>query len=199
MNTIPHAGTNPLAPAADRFAPRMEILALFAALSLFFATIEYLIPKPLPYMRLGLANIPLLLALRVFDRKSYWKLVFLKVLAQALLHGTLASYVLLFSLSGSITSAAVMQILDKFFGRSLSLVGIGLGGALASSIAQGSIALLFIFGPSAIVLLPLLLLSSLVAGTAVGLFSEYYLRHSRFMARLLRERNQLGKRAGEEA
>ena len=47
-------------------APSEQIIAIFGACSLFLATIEFLFPKPLPYMRLGLANIPLLIALRLF-------------------------------------------------------------------------------------------------------------------------------------
>ena len=167
-----------------RFVPKLEILALFGAMSLFFATIEYLIPKPLPYIRLGLANIPILLSLRLFDRASYFRLVILKVFAQALLHGTFASYILIFSLLGSISSAIIMLILHAWCGRTFSLFGIGIFGALCSSGAQGSVALFYIFGSSALIVLPLLMIVGLIGGIVVGILGELFWQKSRFVALL---------------
>ena len=38
--------------------PRIQrLVALAAAVCLFLASIEYLIPKPLPFLRIGLANL----------------------------------------------------------------------------------------------------------------------------------------------
>jgi heptaprenyl diphosphate synthase len=45
--------------------PSDRAAALFGALSLFLSAIDYLLPKPLPFMRIGLANLPLLLALGI--------------------------------------------------------------------------------------------------------------------------------------
>ena len=41
---------------------RREVAAFFGALCLFFATVEYLFPRPVPFLRLGLSNLPILLA-----------------------------------------------------------------------------------------------------------------------------------------
>ena len=54
---------------------RRNVTAFFAALCLFLSAIEYVIPKPLPFMRLGLANMPIVLALYVLKRKELCVLV----------------------------------------------------------------------------------------------------------------------------
>lgn len=61
---------------------RIEFVALLAAFALFLSTVEYMIPKPLPFMRLGLANLPLMIALGVARNKEYALLSILKVLGQ---------------------------------------------------------------------------------------------------------------------
>ena len=76
---------------------RRNLIAFFASLCLFLSAVEYVIPKPLPFMRLGLANMPLVLALYVFGAKEILLLVLLKILGQGFITGTLFSYIFLFS------------------------------------------------------------------------------------------------------
>ena len=121
-------------------------LAFFAACCLLFSTIEWLVPKPVPFMRIGLANVPILLALRIMPWPHILLLILLKVLGQALLHGSLFSYIFLFSLSGSLASGLAMLACSRVFGRQLSLIGISIMGALASNCAQIAIAVWLLFG-----------------------------------------------------
>ena len=46
---------------------RLDLVAFMGALCLFFSTIEYLFPKPFPFFRLGLANLPVLLSFDLFS------------------------------------------------------------------------------------------------------------------------------------
>jgi len=43
----------------SRFANRSDVTALLAAFCFFLSTIEYMLPKPMPFMRLGIANLPI--------------------------------------------------------------------------------------------------------------------------------------------
>ena len=43
-----------------------KTIAILGAFCLFLSAIEYMIPKPMPFMRIGLTNVPLLLALDIF-------------------------------------------------------------------------------------------------------------------------------------
>ncbi|MDO4507705.1 MAG: Gx transporter family protein, partial [Spirochaetales bacterium] len=57
-------------------------------------------PKPVPFFRLGLANLPIMLSFLCMTKKESTALIFLKVLLQGIISGTLFSYIFLFSLAG---------------------------------------------------------------------------------------------------
>ena len=158
-------------------------LALLGSLCLFLSAIEYLIPKPLPFMRIGLANLPLLLALDIFGPGEFFLLALLKVLGQGIIGGTLFSYVFLFSLAGTFTSAALMYLLRKCLGNKyLGFAGLGCAGAMASNGIQLVLARYLIFGASLRYLIPPFLASGFITGIVLGLICEYFCRHSRWYA-----------------
>jgi heptaprenyl diphosphate synthase len=158
-------------------------LALLGSLCLFLSAIEYLIPKPLPFMRIGLANLPLLLALDIFGPGEFFLLALLKVLGQGIIGGTLFSYVFLFSLAGTFASAALMYLLRRCLGKKrLGFAGLGCAGAMASNGIQLVLARYLIFGASLRYLIPPFLASGFISGIALGLICEYFCRHSRWYA-----------------
>ncbi|MDR1147327.1 MAG: Gx transporter family protein [Spirochaetaceae bacterium] len=162
---------------AQKMAAKLPVLS---ALCLFLSTIEYMIPKPLPFIRLGLANAPLLLALRM-PPSSFFLLVFVKILGQAFISGTLFSYVFLLSLSGTTLSAAAMYFLRRIAPEKyMSLLGISVTGAVISSITQIALARLFILGPGAVYIMPPFLAMSIISGTALGAFCERFAAKSRW-------------------
>jgi heptaprenyl diphosphate synthase len=157
--------------------------ALLGAFCLFLSTIEYMIPKPLPFMRIGLANLPLILALDIFSFRSFAALTGLKILGQALITGTLFSYVFLFSLAGTAASAFSMFFLRRIFGeRRIGFTGLSVTGALVSNGIQLFLARLFIFGPSVRYIAPPFLAAGLITGAALGVFCEYFTARSKWYA-----------------
>jgi heptaprenyl diphosphate synthase len=166
-------------------------LALLGSFCLFLSTLEYLIPKPLPFMRIGLANLPLILALDLFPPGPFALLVLIKISGQALITGTLFSYVFLFSLAGSSVSALVMYGLRRLLGKGrISFIGLGVAGAVLSNLIQLVLARFFIFGEGVRFLAPLFLASGLITGAALGFFCEAFAARSRWYGRAL------GGRAG---
>jgi heptaprenyl diphosphate synthase len=163
---------------------RLKILADFGALCLFFAAIEYIFSRALPFFRIGLSNIPILLALDFMPFQALLALVAVKVLGQALLNGTLSSYVFLFSLSGSLASFLVMYPLSKILKRRVSLIGIGSAGALASNIVQVLLSVVFIFGQASIVMAPFLLGVGAVTGVLMGGFAQAFRDRSKWLLRV---------------
>ncbi len=163
---------------------RLELLAFLGALCLFFASIEYLFPKPVPFFRLGLANLPVLISLKLFPPGYVLLLVLLKVLGQGLINGTLASYVFLFSLGGSFSSVFVMLAARRLGGRHISLVGISLFGSIASNVVQIVLSIIFIYGLTAWVIAPLFMALGTGSGLFVGLFAERFQNNSRWLARI---------------
>ena len=133
-------------------------------------------------MRIGLANLPLLLALDLFTLKDFFLLALLKVLGQGIIGGTLFSWVFLFSLAGTFASAAVMYALRALLGKKhLGFAGLGCAGAMASNGVQLVLARFLVFGPAALrYLAPPFLASGFVTGIALGLVCEYFCRHSQW-------------------
>jgi len=158
-----------------------KTIAILGAFCLFLSTIEYMIPKPMPFMRIGIANLPLMLALDVFPLGTFLVLVAIKVLGQALITGTLFSYIFLFSLAGTFLSALAMYGLRRFPGRSqVSFIGVGTMGAMISNISQLGLAWVFIFRDSVWYIAPPFLAAGVVTGVALGLFCELFTRRSRW-------------------
>jgi heptaprenyl diphosphate synthase len=141
-----------------------------------------MIPKPIPFLRVGIANLPILLALDLLPVPSLLLLVALKVLGQGLIGGTLISYVFLFSAVGSFTSGLTMLAARRLFGRRASLVGVGVLGALFSNMAQVVLARLLIFGEGAWLIAPPFLAAGTVTATLLGLFATRFAERSRWLA-----------------
>ena len=163
---------------------RIELVALFAACALFLSTIEYMIPKPVPFMRLGLANLPIIIALGILKNREYLLLLVLKVLGQGLISGTIFSYIILFSLAGSISSALLMLLIYTLFKNKVSRVGISLGGALGSSLSQLLISRLILFKEATYVFAPLFLFSGLISSIILGIFANEFIHKSIWYAQL---------------
>jgi heptaprenyl diphosphate synthase len=161
-----------------------ELAPFFGALCLFFATIEYLFPKPVPFLRLGLANLPILLALGILSPRQILLVAALKVVGQGLLHGTFASYVFLFSLAGTLAATFAMLAAHRAGGRRISLVGVSVFGALASNVVQIALSIGFVFGSNAMVIAPLFLGLGGASGLLVGLLARAFATRSRWYAQL---------------
>lgn len=159
-----------------------KLVSFLAALCLFLAAIENAIPKPLPFLRLGLANLPVILTLYLLPYRKILLLVLFKVLAQGIISGTLFSYVFLFSAGGSFASAIGMIFIHALFGKYTSAVGVSLFGAMLNNFAQLLLARFFLFGENAKYIAPILLLSGLVSGLLLGIFVELFMRKSMWFA-----------------
>ena len=160
-------------------ADRKRTIALLGAFCLYLSTIEYMIPKPLPFMRIGIANLPLMLALDILPFPSFLALVGIKVLGQALMTGTLFSYIFLFSLAGTLASSLLMYAIRRGLGpKRISFMGVGIAGALCSNGTQIFLARWFIFGESAKYIAPPFLAMGIITGLALGVFCEAFIRRS---------------------
>lgn len=170
--------------SSDKSRMPISLIARLAALALFLSTVEYLIPKPLPFMRLGLANLPLMVALPLLDPVSYIILVLLKVAGQALVNGTLFSYIALFSLFGTVSSALVMFLFFRSGRHLFSFVGISMAGAMASNSVQLLLSYYLIFGSSILLIAPAFLIMGLLSSILLGLFVQRFTERSVWYSRL---------------
>jgi uncharacterized membrane protein len=157
-------------------------IAWFGALCFFLSAIEYMIPKPLPFLRLGIANLPLMLAIDVLPVPAYFALALIKIAGQGLIGGTIFSYVFLFSIAGSLASATIMLALRKAFRERVSWIGVSVAGAFASNAAQLTLARYWIFGESAWLIMPPFLAVGAVTGTLLGVFANAFAARSAWYA-----------------
>ncbi len=155
-------------------------IAFLASLCLFLSAIEFVIPKPLPFMRLGLANLPIILSLYILKPKQVFFLIFLKVLGQGFISGTLFSYILLFSLLGSFSSGIIMYVTHKLVKSNISFMGICLLGSLANASSQIILSDLLLFGDTTRYIAPLLIINACVTGLLLGAFLTKFSQHSKW-------------------
>ncbi len=170
---------------------KQELLALAVAASLFLASLEYLLPKPVPFFRFGLSNIVLLVLLRKIKGTDMYLVLLFRVVATGVIHGTIASYVFLFSLSGSVTSLSVVLLVSKIFKKEISLLGLSVVGAGVSNSVQILCSVFFVFGRTSIVIAPYLLFLGLCSGLIVGILATYYTNHSLFLSEFCRRYREL--------
>jgi heptaprenyl diphosphate synthase len=161
---------------------RTDLIAFLGALCLFLSAIEYMIPKPIPFLRVGIANLPILVSLDLLPVPSLLLVILLKVIGQGLIGGTLISYVFLFSAVGSFASGFSMILVRKLFGHRMTLVGVGVLGALFSNLTQILLARVLIFGEGAWLIAPPFLALGTVTAALLGIFADRFVARSRWLA-----------------
>ena len=172
----------PSDPISDSFSDKARLTAFLGAFCFFLSAVEYMLPKPLPFMRLGIANLPILIAIDILPFKWFLVLALVKVIGMSIISGTLFSYIALFSLAGTMAAALTMWSLRRAGGRHISQIGVSIAGAMVSNATQILIARYLVFRETAWLIAPLFLGMGLATGTALGLFSERFASVSRWYA-----------------
>jgi len=152
--------------------------ALLVATGLVLFMFESVIPRPLPWMKPGLANTAGLLALYLFGAREAAGVTLLRVVVGALLLGTFFSPAFFLSLGGGVTAVMAMA-LARHFGEGLfSIVGVSVCGAACHNLAQLSLAyVLIVHRPELFLLLPAMVIAAVFTGIVVGLVSHLILTH----------------------
>ena len=150
---------------------RNKSLAYLCALTLLFSYAEMILPRIVPFFRLGFANTVILIALDI-DFGSFIVLSVLKAVAASLMGGTLFSPFFLISLAQSVVSALVMRLLYKLISKKiLSLYGISIAGSAASALVQIGLASLYI-GKGTFSLLGPMLIFNTISGALTAFLCE---------------------------
>ena len=111
-------------------------IAYLASLTLLFSYAELFIPRFIPFFRLGLGNIAILLAFTL-SPLEFLILTFIKAISSCLVSGTLFTPFFLISVSQSVVSGFLMYLLVKLFrGRLLGVYGVSMLGSAVSALIQ---------------------------------------------------------------
>ncbi|MCR5218959.1 Gx transporter family protein [Treponema sp.] len=148
-----------------------EKVAYLTALTLLFSYVEMILPRIIPFFRLGLGNIAILMALGM-PFSSFMLLSLLKATAASLMGGILFSPFYLVSLLQSFFSALVMYgiflLNKKCKDKLISVYGISVTGSAVSALVQ-IISCAFYLGEGTYVLLG----PMLIFNTASGIITAY--------------------------
>ena len=142
---------------------RTDRISSYASLSMLFALAETLLPHPIPILRYGLSNIPLLAAIYILSGQEFLLLSFIKGIAVSLLAGTLFSPIGLMSTAQSIAAGLTMLAIKGLLKERISVYGISAAGAFSSTLAQLILAR-FYLGRGILSLMPWMLLLSIISG-----------------------------------
>ena len=150
---------------------KITLMSVLIAAAVVIGILESFIPSfGIPGIKLGLANIVILVSLYELGPKEAAVISLLRVYLAALLKGSILSMGFLMSLSGAVLSYLVMLIFYLFI-KKFSIVGVSVIGALFHSLGQILIAMLYLSTTSMIYYFPFIGVSSLITGIIVGFVS----------------------------
>ena len=171
-NAVPDAaragGEKPGRGAAD--VERLASCSLLAAVALVLSYLETMIPLPvaLPGVKLGLANVAVVVALFTLDARAAAGVAAVKVLASGLLFGS--PTMLAYSFGGTALAFAGMAGLAAIPG--VGLVPVSMVAAILHNAGQLAVAALLLQTPTVFVNLPVLAVAACVTGGVTGAVGE---------------------------
>ena len=145
-------------------------LALLAAVAATLQIAEGLIPRPVPWLRLGLGNGVTLLTLERLGFGSAAVVTGMRVLLGGLVLGTLGGPAFALSAAGGGLALVVMAAARRFAVPPFSLLGVSVLGSVAHVAAQLAVlATLLAAGRGVLLLVPLLVGTAVPLGLLTGL------------------------------
>lgn len=155
---------------------RLTRVALLTAMALILFLVESALPRPLPWMRLGLGNAPVLAALLLFGPGAAIIVALAKVLLGGLLSGGLGGPAFVIGGTAACTSVAAMILVRRLCPGLFSPVGVSLAGALTHQVTQLVVAAGYLGHAGLFNLLPMFLVSGVCSGLLTGLATYYALQ-----------------------
>lgn len=158
MNKEKEAGTNKLA-----------IMGLLLAVAMILSYVEYIIPInfTIPGMKLGLANLAVVLSLYKYGSKEALTINILRIILSGFMFGNLAG--ILFSIAGALVSFLVMLAMKRC--DILSISGVSICGGVAHNAGQLIIAAFVVKTSGILYYLPFLLLAGMGTGFLIGIIA----------------------------
>lgn len=153
---------------------RVAYFGVFTALALIFSYVESLIPIQIgiPGVKLGLANLMVVIALYKMSLKETYLLSITRVVLSGFLFGNM--FAILYSLAGGLLSLTVMAVLKKAGG--FSVMGVSIAGGVFHNIGQLIIAMIVVETFSVAYYIPVLLIAGVITGLLIGIAANETLK-----------------------
>ena len=145
---------------------RIARYALLVALAMVLSWLESLVPvsAAVPGVKLGLTNLVVIFALYRMSLKDAAVISLIRVLLVSFTFGNAYSFA--YSMAGAVLSLAVMAALKRT--GKFSMVGVSVSGGVCHNIGQILVAMAVLGTGKIALYLPVLLVSGLAAGVAIG-------------------------------
>lgn len=146
-------------------------LSFYTACAGTISIAESLIPKPFPFLKIGLANVVIMLLIMRKDKISALLVLLGKILLSSLVVGTILMPTTLIALGSGLVSLLTMIVFNRVK-LGLSWVGISIIAAVVNNIMQLVIVrAILIYSNSIFELIPVLLILGVVTGTITGIIA----------------------------
>ena len=165
---------------------RLSIIAMLLAVAIVLSYLESFIPIWIPGVKLGFANVIILIMLYEFKFYESGIVDILRILVVALIRGTFMSPTFFMSLSGGILSYFVMLLFSRI--KVFSIIGVSVLGSISHGVGQIAVAIIIMGTQAVAYYLPFILLLSLGTGILSGFIAKSYLKRS-ITKRYLSEEN----------
>ena len=155
---------------------KITLVGVLIAGAVVIGYLDSLIPSVgIPGIKLGLANIVILITLYELGIKEAIFVNALRVVLVSLIAGTLLSYGFLMSLAGAILSLGVMILFHSLI-KKFSIIGVSVLGALFHVIGQIIVAMIFLESVYVLYYLPFIAVTSIITGVFVGIGSQLIIK-----------------------
>ena len=150
----------------------MALLGVLTAAAIVIAILESFIPSVgIPGVKLGLANIVILIILYELGIWEAAVVNLLRVLLVSLVRGTFLSMGFLMSLTGCVFSLGIM-ILFYLLIKKFSIIGVSVIGSIFHVTGQILIAMIFLGSAYIFLYLPIIAISAIITGVFVGIVAK---------------------------
>lgn len=155
---------------------KMALLGVLTAGAIVIAILESFIPSVgIPGVKLGLANIVILIILYELGIVEAIVVNLLRVLVVGLVRGTFLSMGFLMSLTGAVLSLGIM-ILFYLLIKKFSIIGVSVIGSLFHVTGQLLIAMIFLGTAYIFIYLPVIAVSAIITGVFVGIVAQLIIK-----------------------
>ena len=155
---------------------KIALMGVLTAGAIVIAILESFIPSiGIPGVKLGLANIVILIILYEIGILEAVIVDLLRVLIVGLLRGTFASMGFLMSVTGAVFSLMVMILLYLLI-KKFSIIGVSVVGSVFHVFGQILIAIIFLGSGYVLFYLPIIAISAIITGVLVGIVAQLIIR-----------------------
>lgn len=156
---------------------RIAVYGMLIALAFILSYIESMIPIPIPIpgIKIGLANLVVLVGLYTMGAKEAFVLSMIRIVLVGFTFGNLST--MMFSFAGGMLSWLLMVAFCK--SKKFSISGVSIIGGVAHNVGQILTAMWVVDSSALLYYLPFLLVSGAVMGIVIGLVGSILIKRIR--------------------